>query len=109
LESSKSRNEVTITGTVTPSACDDDDHVIAVAISTEDEDYIVEPNKLGTELFDFLDDYVEVTGFVKKDVHDGNRIRVIDYEVLADDENHSEYDDYTNYEDEEVLEDDRMT
>jgi hypothetical protein len=109
LESNKSRNEATITGIVTASEWDDDDNIIAVAISTEDEDYIVELNKLGAELFDFLDDYVEVTGFVNKDANDGIRIRVIDYEVLADNEYDGEYDDYAYCEDEEVLGDDQMT
>ena len=91
MEESKSRNEVSVTGIVVPSEWDDDDNVIAVAISTDDEDYIVELNRLGAELFDFLDEDVEVRGILKKGMSGGKWIRVMDYEILGSDHDFSEY------------------
>lgn len=96
--------ETTITGSVVPSDWDNDDNIIAISISTEDDDYVVEMNKLGEELFDFLDEDVEVIGFVREDRDGSKRIRVISYEVLDEMEEDEEgeefgYDDYDEEED----------
>lgn len=103
MEKSNSSNEVTLTGTVVPSEWDDDDNVIAVAISTDDEDYVVERNRLGAELFDFLDENVEVRGILKKGMSGGKGVSVIDYEVLGSNSDFGEYEENLYTEDGESL------
>ena len=76
--------EVTLRGIITASERDVDDNVVAINILSDDEDFEVELNELGVELFDFLDEDVEVTGMLKK----GRRrqgtklIRVTNYEWI---------------------------
>ena len=84
--------EETIVGFVVPSEWDNDDNVVAITIATDDDDYVVELNKMGEELFDFLDEDVEVTGIVREDKDGTKRVRVTSYEVLedADDEDEDE-------------------
>lgn len=83
--------EETIVGYVIPSEWDNEDNVISISISTDDDDYLVELNKLGEELFDFLDEDVEVTGIVKDEKDGTKRIKVTSYEVIEDAD--EEYDD----------------
>lgn len=93
--------ELTITGFVTPEEWDNDDNVIAIGISTDDDDYVVELNKLGEELFDFLDEDVEVTGIVRESKDGTKYITVTNYEVLdLDEEGDEDYEDF-GYEDED--------
>jgi uncharacterized membrane protein YcgQ (UPF0703/DUF1980 family) len=87
--------EETVFGYVVPSEWDSDDNVVAISITTDDDDYVVELNKLGEELFDFLDEDVEVTGIVREDKDGTKRIRVTSYEVLEDTED--EYDEDEDY------------
>ena len=51
----KPTTEVTILGYLMPNEWDDDDNVVSVAISTDDDYYVVELNGLGEEFFDILD------------------------------------------------------
>jgi len=86
--------EETIVGYVLPAEWDNEDNVISISISTEDDDYVVELNKLGEELFDFLDEDVEVTGVIREDRDGTKRIRVTNYEVLEEtEEDHDEDED----------------
>jgi hypothetical protein len=79
--------EITISGYVIESEWDDSDDLVAVGIETdEDEEYLIEPDELGEELFDRLDKRVEVTGIVQKDKDGNMRIKVTDYRLLEDDE-----------------------
>jgi hypothetical protein len=79
--------EITISGYVIESEWDDSDDLVAVGIETdEDEEYLIEPDELGEELFDRLDRRVEVTGIVQKDKDGNMRIKVTDYRLLEDDE-----------------------
>ena len=57
-------------------------------------------NKLGEELFDFLDEDVEVTGTVREDKDGTKRIQVISYEVLEDVEGEDDDEDFS-YDDED--------
>jgi len=84
MKKDKTAKEETIVGYVVPSEWDNEDNVVAISISTEDDDYLVEVNKLGEELFDFLDEDVEVTGLVRDDRDGTKRIRITSYEVLED-------------------------
>ena len=84
MKKGKPPREETIVGYVVPSEWDSEDNVVSISITTDDDDYVVEMNKLGEELFDFLDEDVEVTGTVRDDKDGTKRIRVISYEVLED-------------------------
>ncbi|MBU2499392.1 MAG: hypothetical protein KKE57_10860 [Proteobacteria bacterium] len=86
--------EETIVGYVIPKEWDNEDNVISISVSTNDDDYLVELNKLGEELFDFLDEDVEITGIVREDKDGTKRIKVTSYEVIEDtDEEYGEDDD----------------
>ena len=56
--------------------------MVEVCIQTEDDDFLVERNDLGDELFDSLDRDVEVTGIVTEDRDGTMRITVTNYEVV---------------------------
>ncbi len=92
----KSGKEMVLTGYVTPEDWDDDDNVIAIKISTEEDDYLVNRNKAGKELLQFIDEEVEVTGFVEEDEDGAHHITVISYDVLQLDESDDDmdYDDF---------------
>jgi uncharacterized membrane protein YcgQ (UPF0703/DUF1980 family) len=101
MKKDKTGKEETIVGYVVPSEWDNEDNVVAISISTEDDDYLVEMNKLGEELFDFLDEDVEVTGLVREDRDGTKRIQITTYEVLEDvDDEYEEEEDY-NFDDED--------
>jgi len=93
--------EETIVGYVVPNEWDNEDNVVAISISTDDDDYVVELNKLGEELFDFLDEDVEVTGIIRDDKDGTKRIRVTGYEVLEDVEDENEEEEDFDYDSED--------
>lgn len=101
LKKSQPPKEETIVGYVVPNEWDNEDNVVAISISTEDDEYVVELNKLGEELFDFLDEDVEVTGVIRDDKDGTKRIRVTGYEVLEDVEEDYEEDEDFNYDNED--------
>ena len=78
--------EKTVMGTVAVSDWVEDDSVINVLISGDDGlDYIVDPQALGLELSDCIDEFVEVRGFMHR--KDGREHLVVtDFEVLEEDE-----------------------
>ena len=95
MKKDKTAKEETVVGYVVPSEWDNEDNVVAISISTEDDDYLVEMNKLGEELFDFLDEDVEVTGLVREDRDGTKRIQITSYEVLEDvDDGYEQEEDY---------------
>ena len=93
MKQNKTEAEITITGVVTPIEWDGN-NVIAIGIATGNDNYIVKLDRVGEELFDFVDDKVKLTGAVKKDRHGNNKIAVVNYEPagnkdnFAEDENH---------------------
>jgi uncharacterized membrane protein YcgQ (UPF0703/DUF1980 family) len=95
------QKEETITGYIVPSEWDNEDNVVAISISTDDDDYVVELNKLGEELFDFIDEDVEVTGIVREDKDGTKRVRVISYEVLEDTDDEYDEDEDFDYDNED--------
>jgi hypothetical protein len=101
IKKSEPPKEETVVGFVVPNEWDNEDNVVAISISTEDDEYVVELNKLGEELFDFLDEDVEVTGIIRDDKDGTKRIRVTSYEVLEDAEDESEEDEDFNYDNED--------
>ena len=77
--------EITLRGFVSESERDADGNVVAINILADDDDYEIELNELGVELFDFLDEDVEVTGILKKGRRrpGAKRIRVMSYEWMG--------------------------
>jgi hypothetical protein len=63
--------------------------VKGIAISTGDEDYIVDMNELGEELSKEIENDVKVTGIITIDQDGKQHIRVTNYELLYKD---GEYD-----------------
>lgn len=104
----KQKQEITITGFVTGTEWDDNDHVVSIEISTEDDDYMVDNNKQGEELFDFVDEEVEVTGFVREDRDGAKWVTVTSYEVLdeEEDEDYEDYDECDEYDEYDEEDDD---
>jgi len=89
------KQDTTITGIVIPVEWDEEENVIAVAISvtivpedsTEEaytDDYLVGDTEKGTELLQLLDEIVEATGTVETDEYDNITIYVESYRVIKD-------------------------
>ena len=82
MKKSNPEREITLTGFISVEEWDSEDNVTAIGISTDDDDYLIDDNKAGEELFDFLDEDVEVTGIVREDKDGTKHITVTSYEVL---------------------------
>lgn len=76
------QNEVTLVGFVYE--IEERGWVKGIAISTGDEDYVVETNEWLEKLGKEIENDVRVTGFVSQDAKGKNRILVTGYEVLHD-------------------------
>ncbi|MGA1874288.1 MAG: hypothetical protein ACMUIA_01640 [bacterium] len=77
--------EVTLTGIITPVEWDENDCVIAVALSTSDEEeYLIDDSDLGEELLEFTSQNVRVTGVLEEDEYGDKRIIVKRYKVFDD-------------------------
>jgi len=72
---------VTLVGYVNPLEWDNEGNVIGVGIECDDGPCLVEVDRLGQELFDFLDERVKVTGNIRTDKKGLRRIRVSGYEL----------------------------
>ena len=90
----KEIKESTITGTLMPNDWDDDDNIIALEISTDDDTFMVETDGLWEELKELVesaDVEVEVTGYIVEEEDETKWITVTGYDVLSestDDEDH---------------------
>ncbi|MBN1105327.1 MAG: hypothetical protein JXL84_18090 [Deltaproteobacteria bacterium] len=82
MKRGESPREVTVVGYVTPSKWDQDENVIGVSIATDQGDYAVEIDRVGEELFDFVDDVVEATGLVVAGKGGSHRIKVTGYRMV---------------------------
>jgi hypothetical protein len=82
MKRGESPREVTVVGYVTPSKWDQDDNVIGVSIESDEKEYAVEIDRVGEELFDFVDDLVEATGVVIVGKGGSLRIKVTSYRVV---------------------------
>ena len=85
MKSKVNKKKVTLTGIITAVDWDEDDNVIAVSISTPDEEeYIIEDTPEGEELLDLVFQNVRVTGVIEEDEY-GDKIIIIEsYEVLEE-------------------------
>jgi hypothetical protein len=111
MKKNKFEKEETLIGFILPSNWDNDDNVTGISISTDDDEYMVENNKLGEELFDFLDEDVRVTGLVTDEKDGTKRITISDYEILelADEEESLDYgdeEDEYRYDEDDIDEED---
>ncbi|RPI75554.1 MAG: hypothetical protein EHM45_14810 [Desulfobacteraceae bacterium] len=93
MKKNKSEKEETLVGFILPSEWDNNDNVTGISISTDDDEYTVENNKLGEELFDFLDEDVRVTGMVSEERDGTKHITITEYDILelTDEEEDLEY------------------
>lgn len=76
---------IKIKGVITVSNKDKSDHVIEVAIESDDfEKYIVANNKISKSLFDLIEKKVKVRGQVTGENMFGDQIiKINDYEVIS--------------------------
>ncbi|MEW5801944.1 MAG: hypothetical protein AB1847_07535 [bacterium] len=85
MKRGKAGQQVTITGIVTAADWDEDDDIVAVTISTADEEeYLVDDNPKGEELLELVYRNVKATGVVEDDGEGGKLISVRSYEILDD-------------------------
>ncbi|MBC8485390.1 MAG: hypothetical protein ISS66_02100 [Desulfobacteraceae bacterium] len=80
MKKRKPIKEKTITGYVISADWDLNGDVISICIETDNGEYMVEDNDLSQELFELLDEEVELTGIIKKGKDGTNWIKVMDYE-----------------------------
>jgi hypothetical protein len=113
MKKKKTENkEVQIFGIVNSLEWDKDDNILSIEISTEEDDYVVAPDDIGKELFDFVGEEVEATGVVTKGKDGELRIKVVTYEVLDydddfdDDDDEDDDDDYDEDDDDDFDGDD---
>jgi hypothetical protein len=76
--------QATLVGRIAPGNWDNEGNVIGVRFQTENEQYEIELNVAGQELFDFLDEEVKVVGICGVAKNGTQRIRVSSYEVLRE-------------------------
>ncbi|HUV50573.1 MAG TPA: hypothetical protein VMW78_06095 [Anaerolineae bacterium] len=88
----KPQKDVTLFGFVSP--IEEDDTVVGIEISTDDDDYLVELNKQGKDLFNYLNEDVEVKGIVTKDKDDNYKINVTSFEAFETEDDEIDDDDY---------------
>jgi hypothetical protein len=75
--------ERTIRGTIFPVEWDENDNVVRVVIDTPDQDgYLIDQNKKGNELLEFIRREVEISGTMRED-EDGDLIfKVKEYSLI---------------------------
>jgi len=69
----------------------------------DDENYVVEPNKIGKKLTSFLDEKVKVTGMVTKERDGLKYINVSNFDVFEDTEDYYDHDDDDRFYDDKDL------
>ncbi len=82
LDDNLARQEVTLIGFVYE--IEERGWVKGIAISTGDEAYIVDMNEQARGLYKEIENDVQITGYITKDLEGKNRILVTGYEVLPE-------------------------
>jgi hypothetical protein len=73
MREGKKGKVVTVSGLILPVEWDEHDNVVAVVIETADEEsFIVETDKKGNELLQFIHHEVEATGTTRREAEYGN-------------------------------------
>ncbi len=79
------RTQVTISGVVTAAEWDEAERIQEVSVSaTDEQEYLVEPDKIGKELFRCVHSQVKVTGWVTSSDCGKKRIRVTRYQLIRE-------------------------
>jgi hypothetical protein len=80
-------DEVTVTGTVYPTALDENDNVIAAVIDTSmGESYVIVANAVGKKLFELEYEVVKASGVIDEDSEGNKTLSVTSYEVISESE-----------------------
>ena len=87
----KAAREVLLTGYIEEYEADDNDDGLRLA--TEDEEYYIKLDRKGKELFDYVDEEVQVKGQAMTADDGLNWIAVKSFDVIAYDDDDDEYDD----------------
>ena len=78
-------DEVTVTGTVYPTALDENNNVTAAVIaSSMYEEYVIVTNALGKELFELKYKVVKVSGVIDQDTEGNKTLTVTKYEIIKE-------------------------
>ena len=83
MQKNNQDKEMTLCGYVAASEWDAGDNVVAINILTDVGEYDVELNELAVELYDFLDEDIEVTGILKKGRNGTKLLKVTNYKPLG--------------------------
>jgi len=90
MEEEKSHKERKITGTIFPARWDNEGKVTRLVIDTMDQDeYFIDQNKKGKELFGFINHNVEVSGIVREDEEGHYIINVREYALINNHHNNT--------------------
>ena len=80
-------DEVTVTGTVYPTALDENDNVIAAVMDTSiGESYVIVANAAGKKLFELEYKAVKASGVIGEDSEGNKTLTVTSYEVISESE-----------------------
>jgi hypothetical protein len=80
-------DEVTVTGTVYPTALDENDNVIAAVIDTSmGEGYVIVANAAGKKLFELEYKAVKASGVIGQDSEGNKTLTVTSFEVIPESE-----------------------
>jgi hypothetical protein len=91
-KSKQSQQEITITGFVDELDFDQNG-LVGVQISTEDDEYLVEYNSMGKKLLYLIGEEVAATGVASQDGDGKRRIRITDFRVLEYGDDPEDHDD----------------
>ena len=79
-------------GIITAVEWDEDDNVVAIALSTpEEEEYLIEENPVGAELLELIYESVKVTGIVTENGFGNKSVRVDSYELVDEEQYADEF------------------
>jgi len=88
----QSQKEITITGFVDELDFDQND-LVGVQISTQEQQYLVEYNSMGRKLLYLIGEEVAATGVASQDDDGNRRIRISDFRVLEYEDDTPNHDD----------------
>lgn len=84
--------KMTLMGIITAVEWDEDDNVVAIALSTqEEEEYRIEDNPVGAELLKLIYESVKVSGSIIEKEFGNKSIRVDSYKLVNDERYDDEF------------------
>jgi len=92
MKNSIKNKKMTLMGIITAVEWDEDDNVVAIALSTpEEEEYRIEDNPVGAELLDLIYESVKVTGSINENEFGNKSIRVDSYKLVDEEQYGDEF------------------